>query len=104
LRNNSKELSQNIRNAEYYIMGYYAGLSADEYLSVGSKYGDLYMAYKWAARQTPFTERWVRSNSDIPSSPPGGAEWAKARLQDGQALGNAWKTTLDAKQRKRNYP
>ena len=106
MREESKAQSQSIplRNAEYYLMGYYAGLANDPYLSIRTDFGDAYMALKWAAMQSKFTEPWVRSNPQLPATPPGGMEWAKAGLLDGRVLRDTWTSARDAKGRTRSYP
>jgi hypothetical protein len=100
------QFTQNIplRNAEYYLMGYYAGLSHDAWLSFGVDFGDAYMALKWAARKNSFSEAWIRSDPDVPSSPPGGTEWAQRGLGDGRVLRDTWTNTSDAKKPPLSYP
>jgi hypothetical protein len=93
-----------LRNAEYYTMGYYAGLSHDPYLSFGIDFGDGYMVLKWAARLSSFTEPWVRSDPNVASTPPGGTDWAQNGLRDGRTLRDTWTSTSDAKLRKPSYP
>jgi hypothetical protein len=75
LRQESNDLGQNIplRNAEYYAMGYYAGLSREPYLSAGIDFGEVYTAIKWAARELQFAEPWIREKPDRATSPPGGS-------------------------------
>jgi hypothetical protein len=106
LRNGTEKLSQSIplRNAEYYVLGYFSGLDGDPILSAGIDFGDIYEIAKWLAQKTKATERLMRSNPEIPTSPAGGAEWAKAGLLDGRLLRDGWVSTPAAKMRTRNYP
>lgn len=106
IRNEKPSNAQSIplRNAEYYVMGLYAGLSHDDYLSPRIDFSDAYMALKWAARSNKYTEYLVRSDKSIPSSPPGGTEWAKGGLLDGRLARDGWTTAPDAKLRLRHYP
>jgi hypothetical protein len=106
LRNENAAASQNIplRDAEYYVFGYYVGLADDPTLSFGIDYADVYMVVKSAAQKFDWSERWMRSIPDVPTSPPGGGEWAQAGLKDGRELRDHWINVLDAKGRVRAYP
>lgn len=106
VRNENAKLVKSIplRNADYYLMGLYAGLSKDAYLSSGIDGGDIYMMLKGAAQTWGPLEKLMRSNPDLPTTPAGGTDWAQAGLLEGRVLRDTWVSIADAKLRKRVFP
>lgn len=80
------------RNAAYYLHGLYAATNQDLEAELWIKFfPEAYDAFKWAAHGLkdagyPWLERFLRDNPEIPTTPPGGADWARRGLQDGAEI------------------
>lgn len=93
-----------LRDAEYYLMGLYAGLSGDTYLNIASDFAEAYLAYKWVMTHLGM-ESAVRVDPNVPTTPPGGADWVHAGVLEGRLLRDGWRGIPHAKQAiERNIP
>ena len=86
-----KSTDEVLRDAEYCLHGLNAGASKDmqhAYAIVGSP---VYEVMKYVAMQLrgmgyDWLERWLRTNPDVPMSPPGGWRWAYTCLRAGVTI------------------
>ena len=78
-----------LRDAEYYLLGLYAGVSRDSYYVRGALFAlgyDLKKAAVQLLEQYAVIDKGSMQVNANPNSPPGGSPWAYAGLKDGLVL------------------
>lgn len=82
-----------LRNASYFLQGMNAELTDDPVTKFWVKFmGPAYDPFKYAAHtlrdelDLPWFEEWMRNDPHIPTSPPGGWEWARKGIEFAQTF------------------
>ncbi|MET4798462.1 hypothetical protein [Bradyrhizobium sp. LB11.1] len=73
-----------LRDAEYYLHGFYAGASGDLEHKISMYLVPTYDTIK--SLQQRYGVDWMRANPANPNSPPGGAKWALEGFEDGKKI------------------